>query len=160
MPPFLGDLWCFVRVLIQSSRGRQRFKACPHQIIAVTNDASSNAASVGAWLTKIRDSISDGLPSTNGLDKLRYQHCRRVIDYAAALARELLFLPPYSPNRPLIARLWRFVRSTALSPASFNSFVPFKAAMPACLDQSQTTDKNELQSLLVLKFQTFRNVTL
>lgn len=165
LQPFLGYLWCFVRVFIQSNSGRQRFNvlaaldACTHQIISVTNDSYINAESVCTLLSKIRDAFSDGLPITLVLDNARYQHCRRVIDFAATLEIELLFLPPYSPNLNLIERLWRFIRKTALSTEYFDAFPAFKAAIQHCLDHSQTTYRQELQSLLVLKFQTFENVT-
>jgi transposase len=165
MQPFLGYLWCFVRVFIQSSSGRQRFNvlavldACTHQIISVTNDSSINSESVCALLTKLRASFTDGLPITIVLDNARYQHCHRVIDYAALLGIELLFLPPYAPNLNLIERLWRFVRKTTLSTEYFDAFASFKAAIQGCLEHSQTTHKKDLDTLLVLKFQTFKNVT-
>ena len=165
LQPFLGYLWYFVRVFIQSNSGRQRFNvlaaldACAHQIISVTNDSYINAESVCTLLSKIRDAFSDGLPITLVLDNARYQHCRRVIDFAATLEIELLFLPPYSPNLNLIERLWRFIRKTALSTEYFDAFPAFKTAIQHCLDHSQTTYRQELQSLLVLKFQTFENVT-
>jgi transposase len=165
LQPFLGYLWSFVRVFIQASSGRQRFNvlaaldACTQQIIAVTNDAYINSDSVCALLTKIRNSFTDGLPITIVLDNARYQRCRRVIEHAAALQIELLFLPPYSPNLNLIERLWRFVRKTALDNEYFDNFTTFHTAIQACLDQSQTNYKADLQSLLVLKFQTFKNVT-
>jgi transposase len=165
LQPFLGYLWCFVRVFIQASSGRQRFNvlaaldACTQQLITVTNDAYINSESVCILLSKIRCSFTDGLPITIVLDNARYQHCQRVIAQAAALEIELLFLPPYSPNLNLIERFWRFVRKTALSSAYFNTFAAFIAAIQDCLDHSQTKYKPELQSLLVLKFQTFKNVT-
>jgi transposase len=165
LQPFLGYLWCFVRVFIQASSGRKRFNvlavldACTHQIITVTNDSYINSDSVCTLLTKIRAAVCDGLPITIVLDNARYQHCQRVIEYACLLEIELLFLPPYSPNLNLIERLWRFVRKTTLSTAYFDSFAPFKAAIEDCLAQSQTKYKQDLQTLLVLKFQTFKNVT-
>jgi transposase len=165
LQPFLGYLWCFVRIFIQASSGRQRFNvlaaldACTQQLITVTNDAYINSESVCALLSKIRHAFTDGLPITIVLDNARYQHCRRVIAHAATLEIELLFLPPYSPNLNLIERFWRFVRKTALSSAYFNTFDAFKAAIQDCLDHSQTKYNAELQTLLVLKFQTFKNVT-
>jgi transposase len=165
LQPFLGYLWCFTRIFIQSSSGRQRFNvlaaldACTHQLIAVTNDAYINSDSVCALLTKLHTAMTDRLPITLVLDNARYQHCRRVLDYAAALQIELLFLPPYSPNLNLIERLWRFVRKTALSTAYFDAFAAFKAAILDCLDHTQTKYKQDLQTLLVLKFQTFKNIT-
>ncbi len=107
----------------------------------------------------MRSAFSDGLPITIVLDNARYQHCHRVIDQAALLGIELLFLPPYSPNLNLIERLWRFVRKTALSTEYFDTFTTFKDTIQACLAQSQTTYKEDLETLLVLKFQTFKNVT-
>ena len=165
LQPFLGYVWCFVRIFIQASSGRQRFNvlaaldACTHQLITVTNDAYINSESVCTLLSKLRCTFTDGLPITIVLDNARYQHCRRVIEHAATLEIELLFLPPYSPNLNLIERFWRFVRKTALSSAYFNTFIAFKAAIQACLDYAQTHYKSELQTLLVLKFQTFNNVT-
>lgn len=165
LQPFLGYLWCFVRVFIQASSGRQRFNvlavldACTHQLITVTNDAYINANSVCTLLRKIRDAYTDELPITIILDNARYQHCRLVIAYAKTLDIELLFLPPYSPNLNLIERMWRFVRKTTLASQYFNTFASFKAAIQECLNLSQTKYKAELQSLLVLKFQTFNNVT-
>lgn len=165
LQPFLGYLWCFVRVFIQASSGRQRFNvlavldACTHQIITVTNDSSINAESVCALLSKLRHAFTDGLPITIVLDNARYQHCRHVIAHAAALEIELLFLPPYSPNLNLIERLWRFVRKTTLASEYFEAFPAFKAAIQDCLDHTQTKYKQDLQTLLVLKFQTFKNVT-
>jgi transposase len=165
LQPFLGYLWCFVRVFIQASSGRQRFNVlaaldpCTQQLITVTNNAYINSESVCTLLSKIRLSFTDGLPITIVLDNARYQHCQRVIAFAAALEIELLFLPPYSPNLNLIERFWRFVRKTALSSAYFNTFAAFIAAIQDCLDHSQTKYNPELQSLLVLNFQTFKNVT-
>lgn len=165
LQPFLGYLWCFARVFIQASSGRQRFNvlaaldACTHQLFVVTNDTYINAESVCTLLTNMRAAITDDLPITIVLDNARYQHCRRVLDYAATLPIELLFLPPYSPNLNLIERLWRFVRKTTLSTAYFNTFAAFKAAIQDCLHHSQTKYSQELQSLLVLKFQTFKSVT-
>jgi len=37
-----------------------------------------------------------------------------VMEEAAALGIELLFLPPYSPNLNLIERLWKFVKKECL----------------------------------------------
>jgi transposase len=165
LQPFLGYLWCFVRIFIQASSGRKRFNvlavldACTQQVLAVTNDSYINSTSVCELLSKIRDTVTDGLPITIILDNARYQHCQRVIDWAAALEIELLFLPPYSPNLNLIERLWRFVRKTVLATEYFDSFAPFTAAIQDCLEHTQTKYKQDLQTLLVLKFQTFKNVT-
>jgi hypothetical protein len=51
-----------------------------------------------------------GVPITIVLDNARYQRCPRVLEHAASLGIELLFLPPYSPNLNLIERLWKSVK--------------------------------------------------
>jgi len=166
LQPFLGFLWCFTRIFIQASSGRQRFNvlaalnACTHQVIAVTNDSYLTATSVCALLDAIRAVVTDDKPLTLVLDNARYQHCRRVIAHAATLNIELLFLPPYSPNLNLIERLWRFVRKECLATAYFETFLPFKTAILDCLAQTQGQYKADLQTLLALNFQTFANVTL
>lgn len=165
LQPFLGYLWCFVRIFIQASSGRQRFNvlaaldAKTQQIISVTNDDYINSESVCTLLTKIRFAFTDELPITIVLDNARYQRCQRVTDYAALLGLDLLFLPPYSPNLNLIERLWRFVRKTVLSTEYFDKFATFKTAIQSCLAQSQTTYKMELDTLLAPNFQHFHKVT-
>jgi transposase len=164
MQPFLGFLWCFTRVFIQAASGRKRFNvlAALHltslQVVTVTNDSYINAQSVCALLTKLHDALTD-LPITLVLDNARYQHCRLVIDLAAALEIELLFLPPYSPNLNLIERLWKFMRQECLATAYFDTFQPFTTAIVTALAQTQGKYKTQLQSLLVPNFQTFENVT-
>jgi hypothetical protein len=164
LQPFLGFLWCFRRVFIQAASGRQRFNvlAALHltslQVVSVTHDSYINAQSVCALLTKLHDAFAD-LPITLVLDNARYQQCRTVIDLAAALEIELLFLPPYSPNLNLIERLWKFIRQECLATVYFDTFQPFTTAIVAALSQTQGKYKSQLQSLLVPNFQTFDNVT-
>lgn len=164
MQPFLGFLWCFTRVFIQAASGRQRFNvlAALHltslQVVTVTNDTYINALSVCTLLTQLHDTFID-LPITLVLDNARYQHCRMVIDLAATLEIELLFLPPYSPNLNLIERLWKLIRQECLATVYFDTFQPFTTAIVAVLAQTQGQYKTQLQSLLVPNFQTFQNVT-
>jgi hypothetical protein len=164
LQPFLGFLWCFTRVFIQAASGRQRFNVLGAlhltslQVVTVTNDSYINAQSVCALLTKLHDAFTD-LPITLVLDNARYQHCRIVIDLAAALEIELLFLPPYSPNLNLIERLWKFIRQECLATVYFDTFQPFTTAIVVALSQTQGKYKHQLQSLLVPNFQTFQNVT-
>jgi transposase len=164
LQPFLGFLWCFTRIFIQAPSGRQRFNvlaalhAITHQLITVTNDDYINAASVAELLYKIRSAFPDDL-ITLVLDNARYQHCRVIIDLAASLNIELLFLPPYSPNLNLIERLWKFVKKECLYAKYYDSFSAFKQAITACLAETQGRHQLKLNSLLTLKFQTFKKVT-
>ena len=128
----------------------------------MTNDTYINAGdplgAVCALLTKLQEAFAD-LPITLVLDNARYQHCRAVIDLAAPLEIELLFLPPYSPNLNLIERLWKFIRQECLATVYFDTFQPFTTVIVAALAQTQGKYKSQLQSLLVPNFQTFQNVT-
>lgn len=161
----MGYLWCFARVFIKAPSGRQRFNvlgaldAVTLEIVTITNECYINARSVCQLLLKLRLRYPDA-PLTLVLDNARYQRCRLVMDAAAALDIELLFLPPYSPNLNLIERLWKFVKKECLATRYYASFAPFKAAIQSCLADTQDRHKQTLASLLTLNFQSFDNVTL
>ena len=161
LAPFLGMLWCFVRVFIKAPAGRQRFNvlgalnAITHQLVMVTNDAYINANTVCELLIKISE-LQLGIPITLILDNARYQKCQLVAELAASLKIELLYLPTYSPNLNLIERLWKFVKKTCLYSIYYDNFKDFKQSISTCLEQTHTTYKKELDSLLNLKFQTFK----
>jgi transposase len=165
LQPFLGFLWCFARVFIQAPSGRQRFNvlaalhAISLQVITVTNDSYITAETVATLLRTLAATFSD-LPLTLVLDNARYQHCRLIIELAAELGIELLFLPTYSPNLNLIERLWKFVKKECLYSKYYETFTDFKRAITDCLVDTQTKHKQTLTSLLTLNFQTFENATL
>ena len=87
-------------MFIKAASGRYRFNvlgasdAISLQLVTVTNDSYINAQSVGQLLLKLRRLWPDDR-LTVVLDNARYQHCRFVLDVAAALEIELLLLPPY-----------------------------------------------------------------
>jgi transposase len=74
---------------------------------------------------------------------------------AASLNIELLYIPPYSPNLNLIERLGKFVKKPCLYSKYYSEFKDFKNAICNCLNQTNTTYKQELDSLLTLRFQRF-----
>jgi len=160
LAPFLGFLWSLVRVFIRAPCGRQRFNvlgalnAITHELIMVTNDTYINAASVCELLHKL-DALHLDVPITLILDNARYQKCALVQAAAANLHIELCFLPPYSPNLNLIERLWKFVKKECLYSEYYADFPAFKTAILDCLNQTHTTHKEPLDSLLTLRFQTF-----
>ena len=78
------------------------------------------------------------------------------MDLAATLNIELLYLPSYSPNLNLIERLWKLVKKKCLYSKYYDDFELFKGAITDCLAQTDTTYKEELDSLLTLKFQSFK----
>jgi len=165
LAPFLGFLWCFVRVFIQAPAGRQRFNvlaalnAITHELVMVTNDTYITAESVCALLRQLA-ALHLAVPITLFLDNARYQKCALVQALADELHIELCFLPTYSPNLNLIERLWKFVKKQVLYSQYYADFTAFKAAITQCLNETHTTHKVALDSLLTLHFQTFEKAQL
>ena len=83
-------------------------------------------------------------------------HCKVVQNLAEELGIELLYLPPYSPNLNLIERLWKFVKKKCLYAKYYEDFSEFSSAISGCLDSAHLKQKKELDSLLTLRFQTFK----
>jgi transposase len=160
--PFLGYLWCFVRLLMRGPSGRKRFNvlgaidAVTHELTTVCNETTINAEAIGELLRKLSARYAS-LPLTLVLDNARYQRCAAVQGLARSLRIELLFLPPYSPNLNLIERLWKFVKKECLSCRYYEDFARFKAAIVECLDGVEGKHRGAIRSLLTLKFQTFDN---
>jgi hypothetical protein len=161
--PFLGYLWCLVRLFLPGPSGRKRYNvlaaldAITHRIIRVCNHAYINAESVGDLLRQI---AAAGLPRpiTLVLDNARYQHCAVVQALARSLKIELLFLPSYSPNLNLIERVGKFVKKQCLSTRVLSSYADFTAAIDDCLGKLATTYEDQMETLLTLEFQTFEDV--
>lgn len=160
LAPFLGFLWCFTRLFVKAPAGRQRYNvlaalnAITHELITITNDTYINAQSVCNLLWKLAG-LNLGVPITLVLDNARYQKCKLVQELAQYLNIELLYLPPYSPNLNLIERLWKFVKKQCLYSKYYSDFERFKEAISDCLSQTRTTHKEDLDTLLTLRFQTF-----
>lgn len=164
MGAYLGWLWCFARIFVRSSAGRHRFNvlgalcATTHRLISVCNTGYINSETVCELLHKIKEGSSK-LPITVVLDNARYQRNKRVQDTATALCIELLFLPTYSPNLNLIERFWKFTKKKVLYSKYYETFFDFQNAITQLLDTAHVVHRDELQSLLTLKFQTFENLT-
>lgn len=101
---------------------------------------------------------AEGVVITVVLDNARYQKCALVQEYAALLGIELLYLPSYSPHLNLIERLWRFVRKQCLYSRYYESFTDFKTAIEHCLQTAHRDHREELETLLAWKFQSFTKV--
>jgi len=162
MGAFLGMLWCFVRQLLPSSSGRQRYNVLGaydpirHQAITLTNGTVINQQAFCAFLDKIASAYQDtGLSVTLVLDNARYQKCASVTEKAKALGIELQYLPAYSPNLNLIERLWRFVKKQVLYSTHYNTFTTFKGSIDACLHDIGTRFRSNMESLMSLRFQLF-----
>jgi transposase len=128
--------------------------AITHELVMVTNDTYINAESVCELMRRIAK-LNLRVPITLVLDNACYQKCKIVTALALQLNIELLYLPAYSPNLNLIERLWKFVKKKVLYSKYYANFSDFRNAITNCLNQTHTTHKKELDSLLTLKFQAF-----
>ena len=152
-------------MIIRSPSGRKRLNvlgalnAVTQQLITVTNETYITAESVCELLHKIA-ALGLQVPITIILDNTRYQRCAKVIELAATLQIELLFLPPYSPNLNLIERVWRFIKKQCLYAKYYQDFAQFKQAIETCLAETGGIHKEELATLCSLKFQSFKNLIL
>ena len=161
LAPFLGYLWSFTRIFIKAPAGRKRFNvlgaldAITHELTMVTNETYINARTFCQLLWEISCRYGD-VPITLVLDNARYQKCALVFNLARLLNIELLYLPAYSPNLNLIERLWKFVKKKCLYSKYYDNFNVFKESISDCLNKTHTKYKEELDTLLTLRFQTFK----
>jgi transposase len=160
---YLGFLWCFTRTFICSPSGRKRFNvlgavnAVTKEIITVTNETYINSESLCELLFKLAN-LGLNIPIAIVLDNARYQKCQLVQNYAKELGIQLCYLPAYSPQLNLIERFWKFIRNECLYSKYYADFADFKAAISHCIDTANTDKQDKLDSLLTLKFQTFKKV--
>lgn len=161
LSPYLGYIWCFIRQFIKAPAGRQRYNvlgaldAISHEVVTIANDTYINANSVCELLLKIsRKNFTR--PVTIVLDNARYQKCMVVKELAENLNIELLYLPTYSPNLNIIERLWKFIKTECLYSQYYENFNVFKKAISKCIKETDSKYKKELDTLLNLKFQTFK----
>ena len=162
MKPFLGWIWCLSRIFIKSPSGRKRWNVLgalngiTKEVITVTNETYITAIQVQELLEKIASQVGT-IPVTLVLDNARYQKCNLIKKTAKKLGIELLYLPPYSPNLNLIERLWKLVKKKCLYGKYYEDFSQFKKAINEFLKEPHLSHKQEMDSLLTLRFQTFSN---
>jgi transposase len=161
--PFLGVVWCCERLFVKAPSGRQRLNvlaalnATTRELFTVTNLTYITSVTVCELLRLLAGAHPD-VPITIVLDNARYQRCVLVQSLAQTLGIELLFLPPYSPNLNLIERFWKFVKKQCLYSKYYADHLAFQHAIIACIEQAPDQHKEELASLLTLKFQSFKAV--
>jgi len=161
LSPYLGYIWCFIRQFIRAPAGRKRYNvlgaldAISHEVLTISNDAYINAKSVCELLSKISQK-NIKTPITIVMDNARYQKCQIVKELADEFDIELLFLPSYSPNLNIIERLWKFVKNKCLYSKYYESFDAFQGAISGCIEETHKKYREELDTLLSLKFQTFK----
>ena len=162
---FIACVWCIVRVFIPTPSGRYRYNilgcinAITHDLITVCNTSYINTLSVIELLEKVYEKYkNDTLPVTVFLDNAKYQHCKIVKNKAIELGIELMFLPSYSPNLNLIERLWKWLKKDCLNCKYYDKFEKFTKAIDDSLNKvANGQAKEELETLLSLKFQLFDN---
>lgn len=159
---FLGMLWCFSRVFIKTSPGRQRYNVLGaidshnHELVSIRTTDNINSTKVIELLDKLKNTYPD-TPISVVMDNARYQRAKMVQAHAAKLDIEIIFLPSYSPNLNLIERLWKLTKKRCLTNRYYPDFQAFTTAIDTCLEDLQTDLKGELASLMTLNFQFFQN---
>jgi transposase len=128
-------------------------------MVSVTNTTYINTSSVLELLGKLR-LRHPGRQIKIVLDNAAYQRNYWVRWYAALLDIELIFLPSYSPNLNLIERYWKFLKKKCLYNQFYGDFEAFCRAIDEGMEKGQMEHKEELHSLMTLKFQSFKNVQL
>jgi transposase len=162
---FLGCLWSIARLFIRAAAGRQRFNvlgawnAVTRTLVSVTNTTVVNTDTMCELLRKLAAENLVG-PVTVVLDNARYQRNKVVQALAVELGLRLLYLPSYSPNLNLIERLWGFVKRRSVHGKYHANFASFRAAIEETLAGIPTRHRDQLASLMTLRFQTFEDVSL
>jgi len=160
MGGFSGAIWAKVRRYVQTACGRQRYNVLgaldfvSKKVETITNSAYITATQVMALIDKLAVTYV-GLSIKLVLDNARYQHCKAVIEYAATVGVELIFLPTYSPNLNLIERLWKFVKAEVLNAAYHSTFDIFIKAIDSCVQDTHTTHRKRLDALISEKVHFF-----
>ena len=159
---FIGMLWCFSRVFVKTSAGRERYNVLGaidshnHELISVRTTDNINSFKVVELMNLIKEKHPN-TPVSLVMDNARYQRAKIVQEHAEKIGIELVFLPSYSPNLNLIERLWKLTKKRCLTNRYYSDFKRFSSAIDQCLDDLQTILKDELKSLLTLNFQFFQN---
>ncbi len=155
---FLGMIWCFQRLFIRTSSGRQRYNVLgavetrDHDMVTVRTTGSINAQTI-CELARLIHGMYPGEAIPMVLDNARYQRNRLVIALAEELGMELLYLPTYSPNLNLIERVWKLVKTKCLRNQYYEDFKKFRGAIDCFLDSLNGSNRNLLESLLTENFQ-------
>jgi hypothetical protein len=128
-----------------------------HRMVRVSNRSyptpSRSASGSSPWPPR----RGDARP-TLVLDNARYPRCALVPETAESLGIELLFLPSDSPNLNRIERVWKFVQKESLARDSLAPFEAFTEAIDGCRDRLSAEYKDQMDTLLTHRFQTFDDV--
>jgi len=160
MGGMVGRLWCKVRLWVKTSSGRKRYNVlgalnfATKKIESITNDTYITSIQVVELLEKLAVCYV-GKPISIVLDNASYQRCKLVIDRAAELGIELLFLPAYSPNLNLIERAWKFVKAEVLNAIYIDTFDEYCERILNFIDRIDVENAEKMRCLITEKFQLF-----
>lgn len=161
MGVFLCCLWSVKRFFVKSSSGRKRYNvlgavnAVTKNVHIWTNESYINSESIVDFFHQLRIYYFDMKPIYIVLDNARYQKCQLVKYVAWQFNIKLVYLPSYSPNLNIIERLWKWVKKEALYAKYYENFEKFKGAIDKAIKNANNDKKNEIMTLLSLKFQLF-----
>lgn len=151
-------------MFVRTPSGRKRWNVLgaldfvTKELTMIGNTTYINSETVCELLRTLRTEHLN-LPLTLVLDNASYQRCRLVQDLARELSIELMFLPSYSPNLNLIERLWKHVKKRTLNGKFYETFDDFREAIEKTLNNLNTTNQNEIHSLITRNFQLFDDQT-
>jgi transposase len=157
MGGFPGRVWSLVRKYVKTASGRQRYNVLgalnfvSKRIVTIVNDSYITSKQVVEMLEKLASAYVK--PIKVVLDNARYQRCALVIEKAAQIGIELVFLPTYSPNLNLIERVWKIVKLKVLNSAYYETFTNFCKNIFECVDTIHTAHPDQMASAITEKFQ-------
>ena len=127
------------------------------ELETVVNQTTIRTGSVCQLIRQLRKKHPEQ-PITLVVDNASYFHSKITRLFAIIFDIELLYLPAYSPNLNLIERLWKFVKKKCLYSTYYETFDEFVAGIETCLEETQSVHKDEMKSLLTLKFQSLKKL--
>ena len=92
-------------------------------------------------------------------DNARDQRCALVQTVAETWGIAWLDLPTYTPHVNLMERFWKCVKKQCLYSKYSPDSASFQQAIMACIEHAPICHKEELESLLTVRFQTFQAVS-
>ena len=119
----------------------------------VTNDSYITACEVCELLRKTAKAYA-GKTVFAILDNARYQKCNVTRELAEQLGINLVFIPPYSPNRNLIERFWKLVKGKLRS-RYYDQFKLFREQIDSIIDSADNHNKEIVDRLIGEKVQLF-----
>jgi len=158
-------VWAKFRMWVKTGSGRKRFNVLgalnfvSKKVETITNDTYITSVSVVDMLEKLAAKYV-GKPIMVILDNARYQTCDLVVNKAAELGIDLLFLPTYSPNLNLIERVWKFVKSKLLGAAYIDSFEDYSKNISQFIDNLDSANIDKMNTLVTDRFQLFHNCSI